>query len=159
VTTNARPARSLPGESPPPVEDAPEYPDDYDQPEGDSLDWRKIISGAKLTGPVRNIAASSQVLALTESFARLRVSVGAFATEGNRRLLEQRLSRYFGTDFHVEFEIGEQTAETVSDAEHNEREAARRALIDGLEADPLVQKVVKLFHGTIDESSVTPLKK
>jgi DNA polymerase-3 subunit gamma/tau len=87
ATTNARPARSLPGESPPPVEDAPEYPDDYDQPEGDSLDWRKIISGAKLTGPVRNIAASSQVLALTDSFARLRVSVGAFATEGNRRLL------------------------------------------------------------------------
>lgn len=108
---------------------------------------------------MRNIAASSQVLALTESFVRLRVVVGAFATEGNRRLLEQRLSRYFGTDFHVEFEIGEQTAETVSDAEQSEREAARRALIEGLRSDPLVQKVVQLFHGTIDESSVTPLGK
>ena len=147
----------LPGENPPPVEYAPELPAEPDLG-GRPLDWRSIIAGAKLTGPLRNLAASAQVLELTESHVKLRLRVAAFATEQNRQLLSEALSTYFGQHCMVEFEVGDVTGGTLADAEEAERREARRQLIEGFRNDPFVRQVAALFHGTIDEASVRERK-
>ena len=144
-----------PGENPPPVEYAPELPVEPWLEER-CLDWRSIIAGAKLTGPLRNLAATAQVIELTERHVKLRLSVAAFATESSRQLLTEALSAYFGHHCMVEFEVGNVTGNTVADAEEEERQEARRQLIEGFRNDPFVRQVQALFHGTIDEMSVKP---
>lgn len=52
----------------------------------------------------------------------------------------------------VEFEVGDVAGGTVADQE--EREEARRALIEGFRNDPFVKQVQALFHGTIDDTTV-----
>ena len=133
-------------------------PSDIGFHEEDSLDWRSVIRGAKLQGPLRHLAASGEVLELTRNHVKLRITVTAFATEGNRQLLSEALSAYFGDHCIVEFEVGDVTSDTVVDAEARERIAARRQMIDGFASDPFVKTVVERFHGTIDESSVRPVK-
>lgn len=126
--------------------------------EEDLLDWRSVIRGANLQGPLRHLAASGEVLELTRHHVRLRITVTAFATEGNRQLLSEALTAYFGERCLVEFEVGDVTGDTVVDAEARERAEKRRRLIDGFANDPFVRAVIERFHGTIDESSVRPLK-
>ena len=154
------PTTRLPGENPPPVEYAPEIAHrgpDPDQAES-SLDWRSIIAGARLTGPLRNLAASAQVLELTRTHVKLRLRVAAFATETGRELLSRALSSYFGSHCMVEFEVGDVSEGTVADQEESEREEARKALIDGFRNDPFVKQVQALFHGTIDDATVKAIE-
>lgn len=133
-------------------------PTDVGFREEDSLDWRSVVRGAKLEGPLRHLAASGEVLELTRNHVKLRITVTAFATEGNRQLLSDALSKYFGEHCLVEFEVGEVKGDTLVDAEARERIAVRRRMIDGFANDPFVKAVVERFHGTIDESSVRPVK-
>ena len=127
-----------PWENPPPVEYAPEIPQSGPDPDRSesSLDWRSIIAGAGLTGPLRNLAASAQVLELTRSHVRLRLRVAAFATETGRELLSRALSSYFGSHCMVEFEVGDVAGGTVADQEEREREEAAGPLIEGFRNDP-----------------------
>ena len=104
------------------------------------------------------MAASGEVLELTRTHVKLRITVTAFATENNRQLLSDALSKYFGERCHVEFEVGEVKGDTLVNAEARERIAERRRMIDGFANDPFVKAVVERFHGTIDESSVRPVK-
>ena len=148
-----------PGENLPPVDVAPEYPDAVpydDEQTGCPINWRKVIEGAGLKGPIRNLAAQAEPLELTPNHVKLRLKVAAFASESSRQLLSQALSRYFNTHCMVEFEIGELQSETLGQAEERERQEARRALIEGFRNDPFVKQVLALFHGTIEESTVRP---
>ena len=104
------------------------------------------------------LAAQSQVLLLEANRVKLRLGVRSIATEDNRRMLEECLSRYLGRAFRVSFEVGilEEGA-TVAEAEREERVRARQALIETFKKEPIVREVVRLFGGVIDESSVRPV--
>lgn len=121
---------------------------------GNSLDWRDVIRGANLSGPLKNLAASAQVLDLTRSHVKLRLRIAAFATDTNRQLLSEALARYFKNHCLVEFEVGEVEGETVADAQQRERDEARAKMISDFRNDPFVRMVVERFHATIDEHSI-----
>lgn len=119
-----------------------------------SLNWRKVIEGAGLSGPIKNLASQAQVLTLEKNLAVLRLSVAAFATESNREMLEQNLSRYFGYPFHVRFEVGELTAATVSDEVTAERLRAQHERVERFKADPLVKRFMTELGAVLEESTV-----
>lgn len=125
---------------------------------GEQLNWRNIIDGARFSGPVRMLASQSQVLKLEENRVQLRLNVAALATEANRRLMAQKLSDYFGRPFRVEFEVGSLDAgSTVADAQRAERAKAHAELVERFKNDPLVEEVLRVFGGTIDEDSIRPI--
>ncbi len=125
---------------------------------GEQLNWRNIIDGARFAGPVRMLASQSQVLKLEENRVQLRLNVAALATEANRRLMAQKLSDYFGRPFRVEFEVGSLDAgSTVADAQRAERAKAHAELVERFKNDPLVEEVLRVFGGTIDEDSIRPI--
>ena len=118
------------------------------------LSWREIIAGAGLAGPLKVLAAESQVIELTRDRVQLRLGV----TEQNRRFLEERLSAYFGRPFRVLFEAGATEAgATVADADRRRRAKEHQEMVERFKNDPLVKEVLRLFGGTIDESSIRPL--
>lgn len=122
------------------------------------LNWRSLIDGAKLTGPLRMMATQGQVMAYDENRVQLRLSVSALATAQNQKRLSEALSRHLGRPFRVELESGEtDEGSTVADAERAERAAQRAKLIADFKNDPLVQEVCRLFGGVVDEQSIRPI--
>lgn len=81
----------------------------------------------------------------------------SLVTEANRKLLEARLTAYFGRHFRVDFEAGEtDSGSTVAGAERERRAAERREMIERFKSDPLVKEVIRLFGGEVDEDSIRP---
>ena len=149
----------LPGENPPPVEEVPAdygvHPSDEDLGTPGPLNWRSLIEGAGLAGPVKMLATQAEVLELTHDRAELRLSVRAFATEANRKRLAEDISRYLGHPFHVAFEVGNVSeGATVAAEQRRERVAEHLALVEAFSKDPFVKSIVEIFHGTVDEGSV-----
>ena len=88
----------------------------------------------------------------------MRLGVQSLVTEQNRRFLEERLSAYFGRPFRVLFEAGATEAgATVADADRRRRAKEHQEMVERFKNDPLVKEVLRLFGGTIDESSIRPL--
>ena len=72
--------------------------------------------------------------------------------------LKERLSAYFGRPFRVLFEAGATEAgATVADADRRRRAKEHQEMVERFKNDPLVKEVLRLFGGTIDESSIRPL--
>ena len=149
------PRSCLPGGSLTPVEPLPEVP----RPPviTGPLNWRKVIEGAGLEGPILMVATMGEPLELTGDSLRLRIPVAAFATEANRAALADSLSTYFGTAFRVTFEVGKVETVTVAESIRQEREEARRALVEAFKNDPVVKEVIRLTGAEIDESSIRAL--
>lgn len=123
------------------------------------LNWRSIIEGAGLAGPVKMLATQSQVVSLKEGEVCLRLNVEAFATETNRKRLAEAISRHLGRPFAVVFEVGSLSAgSTLAETERAERIEAHRKLVAAFSKDPFVKSIVEIFHGTIDETSVESLE-
>ncbi|MFR3636162.1 MAG: hypothetical protein ACLTVB_08810 [Sutterella sp.] len=147
-----------PGENEPPVEQVPEsYDFDYGAiitEAKDSLNWREMVDGAKLEGPLKNLAYHAQVLSLGKTQAVLRVSVAAFATEANREYLERQFTKYLGHQFFVRFEVGELTDKTVGEEVSEERIKAQQDRIKRFKTDPLVHRFMTELGAVLEESTV-----
>lgn len=144
-----------------PVEDVPEEPagyyyNDVDVPDASnsSLNWRKVVESAQLTGPMKNLAYQAQVLTLESTQVNLRLPVAAFATEKNRLYLEQQLSRYFGRPFYVRFEVGELTSETVGEVVTKEKIQAKLDRIERFKKAPLVKQFMQELGAVVDDNTV-----
>lgn len=122
------------------------------------LNWRKILCATALQGLLREIAAGSEVVEITESFVTLR-PVSQTLVGGNvGREISEQISRALNRDFTVRF-TGDEKAEnapSLSLLEEDERRAARLAMIDAFKSDPIVQECLKTLSGTIDETSIRP---
>ena len=106
--------------------------------DGAPLSWREIIAGVGLAGPLKVLAAESQVIELTRDRVQLRLGVQS--------------------PFRVLFEAGATEAgETVADAARRRRAKEHQEMVERFKNDPLVKEVLRLFGGTIDESSIRPL--
>lgn len=107
---------------------------------------------------MKSLASQSQVISLTDARVQLRLGVQSLLTEQNKKLLEERISVWLGRAFRVEFLAGTvEAGSTVADAERRKKEAERRELIEKFKSDPVVQEIVRLFNGKIDEDSIRPL--
>lgn len=127
------------------------------EPSGASLDWRGVIEGAGLEGPLKMLASMSEPVTLTPHHVHLRIALKAYATESNREMLANRLSVYFQTMCRVTFEVGALRGVTVADDYREERSAQRKALLKNFTADATVERLVRIFDASVDETSVRAL--
>ena len=62
-----------------------------------------------------------------------------------------------GTACRVTFEVGRVETVTVAESIPQEREEARRMLVEAFRNDPVVKEVIRLTGAEIDESSIRSL--
>lgn len=120
----------------------------------DSLSWRKMIEGANLTGPIKNLASQAQVVSITREEVTLRTNTVAFATESNRELLEKQLKQYLHRAFRVNFEVGEITSTTVSEAVQKEQLLAQEARVNAFKNLPTVKLFMNELGAVVEPGTV-----
>lgn len=119
-----------------------------------SLNWRDVIEGMHLVGPMKMLAMNSQALVVSPEKVHLRVPVQAFDTQRNRFKLSDHLTQYFGMFCQVTFEVGPLSETTVADRVRQEREKEQAALVHRFRQNEWVNYVVTLFQADLDEGSV-----
>ncbi len=111
-----------------------------------------------MQGLIREIAASSEVLEVTDDHVMLRPAAQTLVSAEIVQMIEEAVSKGAGRPMQVRFTKDERAkdAVTLSLIEEAERRAARRAMIEAFKSDPFVQKCLEVFNATIDETSVEP---
>lgn len=111
-----------------------------------------------MQGLIREIAASSEVLELTDDHVLLRPATQTLIRHEIVQMIEEAVAKGAGHPMTVRFTKDEhpKDAVTLSLVEESERRAARRAMIEAFKSDPFVQKCLEVFNGTIDETSIEP---
>lgn len=143
------------GESSAPIEIYESPPsDNHGYVPGRSLNWRDVIEGMHLVGPMKMLAMNSQALIISPEKVHLRVPVQAFDTQRNRFKLSDHLTQYFGMFCQVSFEVGPISERTVADRVRKERQKQHQKDVQRFRNNEWVQYVVTLFGADLDEGSV-----
>ena len=121
-------------------------------------DWRKLVCASGMQGLIREIAASSEVLEISDDHVLLRPATHTLVPHETVQMIEEALAKGAGHPMAVRFTKDEKVdnAVTLSVVEESERRAARLAMIEAFKSDPFVQKCLEVFNGTVDETSVEP---
>ena len=111
-----------------------------------------------MQGLIREIAASSEVLEISDDHVLLRPATHTLVPHETVQMIEEALAKGAGHPMAVRFTKDEKVdnAVTLSVVEERERRAARLAMIEAFKSDPFVQKCLEVFNGTVDETSVEP---
>lgn len=120
-------------------------------------DWRKRVCASALKGLPRELAASSEVVELTDDHVLLRPLTHTLINAEIVATISAALTQVAGHAFEVRFssEDRDKDAVTLSLLEEAERRAARVAMIEAFKSDPFVQKCLRMFNAVVDETSVT----
>jgi len=126
----------------------------------DAGPWATIVNALELSGAARQLASHCVFVGRQGGVVRLALEARnqPVRTPAQEEKLAQALSRYYGEQVRLEFQVGGALAETPAllarRVSEQELTAARRAF----EADPGVQGLRERFGATVLPDSVRPVK-
>jgi DNA polymerase-3 subunit gamma/tau len=127
-------------------------------PAASPLDWPAWIEAAGLRGPVGQLARHSALLGIEGDVVRLVLKAGYEHLSAPPLLaqLQEKLSATLRRPITLRYEKPTQTVDTPVDAVLRERAARQQAAERALDADPLVQALVRDFDARVVPGSVRP---
>ena len=124
----------------------------------DAGNWPAVVEAAGLSGMVRQFAMNCVPASFEGDVLTLKID--AVASDRRTRIIDDKLilgmSKYFGRDSRVNFEV----AETQIDSPARQRAAAEQERLaraaSAFESDPTVKGLRERFGADIDAGSVKP---
>lgn len=122
-------------------------------------DWHALSNRLGLRGMAQQLAAHCELKSRDDGRVVLTLasSHAALKTERNVEQLARALERELGGRVRLEIEVGEVNAETPAARAERTSEEARRAAVEAMQADPVVQGLQERFDAELVEESVRPV--
>ena len=94
---------------------------------------------------------NSVVLILDERHASL-------LSDEHVRKITLALTKFYSQDYKVLVELGKTLAETPAEEMESLKKAKKLKALEKIENDPTVKQAIKVFDGTLDPESVSPIE-
>lgn len=117
-------------------------------------DWPKLAAAIPLSGVARQLATTSEMLSIQGDAFELRVALKILADAANVARLRDALSEHFGRPVRLNVVVGTVQGPTADSVRKIYQEKRLKEANAALEADPVVQSVIKEFGAAIVPGSV-----
>ncbi|MEP6939971.1 MAG: DNA polymerase III subunit gamma/tau [Rudaea sp.] len=128
----------------------------------DASDWATMIEAAGLKGPVGQLAQHASLIAVEQNVIRLALKPTHehFNAPPLVQVMEEKLGTVLGRSIKVRFEkaVADTLAEAPAEAAGRERTARQQATEQSMNADPIVQALVRDFDARLIPESIRPNK-
>ena len=118
--------------------------------------WVDVLPHLGLSGVTLSVASNCRLVTSTPNSCKLVLSESQASlwNKNQESRIKAGLTRYYGLDFSLEFEIGSISGQTPAQIEAERREAARLAAVELIEADDKVKQLIESFDGTLDVDTI-----
>jgi DNA polymerase III subunit gamma/tau len=117
-------------------------------------DWPKLAAAIPLSGVARQLATTSEMLSIHGDAFELRVALKILADPANVARLRDALSEHFGRPVRLNVQVGAVVGQTADSVRKVYQEKRLKEANAALEADPVVQSMIKEFGASIVPGSV-----
>jgi DNA polymerase III subunit gamma/tau len=117
-------------------------------------DWPKLAAAIPLSGVARQLATTSEMLSIQGDAFELRVALKILADAANVTRLRDALSEHFGRPVRLNVVVGTVQGQTADSVRKIYQEKRLKEANAALEADPVVQSMIKEFGASIVPGSV-----
>jgi DNA polymerase-3 subunit gamma/tau len=127
---------------------------------GGEQEWSAIVNALDLSGGPKQLASNCALLGREGAVVRLALDPRStmMRTRAFEDRLAQALSRYFGSQVRLEFELREATPETPARAAERTEAQQRTEAQIAFDADPVVEGFKQRFGASVLPDSVRPVK-
>ena len=122
-------------------------------------DWHALVARLPLTGMAKQLAQHCELLELTGTAIRLRLSPVHKHLLGKPQQdkLQAELQNSHGRPLRLDIDVAQPATETPAARSRNVQRERQERAIASIEQDPFVRDVVDLFDASIDESTIKPV--
>ncbi|MEH6582890.1 MAG: DNA polymerase III subunit gamma/tau [Halioglobus sp.] len=122
--------------------------------------WPDILAQLGLGGIVYNIASNCELRSLQDSELKFVLDTGSanLFNDGHVSKIRSALEAHLGTVLSVSVTPGELIGETPAMLTARLAAERQRDAVTAIEADPLLQQLIKRFDGELDRTSIVPLE-
>ncbi len=138
----------------PPIEITPSVESKPSASLGFDGDWPKLAAAIPLSGVARQLATTSEMLSIQGDAFEIRVALKILAEAANVTRLRDALSEHFGRPVRLNVVVGAVQGQTADSVRKIYQEKRLKEANAALEADPVVQSMIKEFGASIVPGSV-----
>ncbi|AQZ96369.1 DNA polymerase III subunit gamma/tau [Halopseudomonas phragmitis] len=126
---------------------------------GIAAEWLEMFPSLGLSGLTQSIAAHCQLISREATVWRLHLDPGhsALYNENHRQRLQQALSEHVGETVTLDVQIQAPDQETPAVAAARRKVARQKEAEASIQADPLVQALIRDFSARICDDSIRPI--
>ena len=123
--------------------------------------WRAAIEAVEISGVTKSLALNCELRRVDEDNSVVLILDESHATllsDEHLRKLTLALTEYYAEDCKVLIEIGPTLKETPAEEIESIKKARKIAALEEIQNDPTVKQAIKVFDGTLDPESVSPIE-
>ncbi|PAU89455.1 hypothetical protein CK507_00830 [Pseudomonas sp. WN033] len=143
----------------PPQESEADEVSDLPVASGIAAEWLELFPRLGLSGLTQSIAAHCQLISREATVWRLHLDPGhsALYNENHRQRLQQALSEHVGETVTLDVQVQAPDQETPAVAAARRKVARQKEAEASIQADPLVQALIRDFSARICDDSIRPI--
>ncbi len=123
-------------------------------------DWPRVVSQLDIAGMPLQLASNCSLLEVSEQMVRLKLERSSEHLNSQRFVdrVQAALSQWLGRDINLSLDIVDEQLSTPASLSEQKLAEDIAAAHESIKEDPIVQQLIDKVDGSVDESSVRPIR-
>ena len=123
--------------------------------------WRAAVEALGISGITKTLALNCELRTIDEDNSVVLIldeRHASLLSDEHVRKITLALTKFYSQDYKVLVELGQTLAETPAEEMESLKKAKKLKALEKIENDPTVKQAIKVFDGTLDPESVSPIE-
>jgi len=123
--------------------------------------WRAAVEAVGISGVTKTLALNCELRTIDEDNSVVLIldeRHASLLSDEHVRKITLALTKFYSQDYKVLVELGKTLAETPAEEMESLKKAKKLKALEKIENDPTVKQAIKVFDGTLDPESVSPIE-